>query len=131
VIDQLFCGLVFCYKVLSKIVQNGLPALALWFFRIRRLRIKRDAHRDAVCCWNKLDDTGAVAEDRDMCALAPPTGGRRQQVLQLLLPELCKRGGEVPARVFARRDQEQSSVLYALNFAIRDPGFRRIAFVIR
>ena len=62
-IDRLFCGLVFCYNVLSKIVQNGLPALALLFSRIRRLRIKRDAHRDAVCCWHKLDDTGAVAED--------------------------------------------------------------------
>jgi hypothetical protein len=37
----------------------------------------------------------------------------------------------VPARVFARRDQEQPSVLYAHKFAIHDPGFWRIAFVIR
>jgi hypothetical protein len=63
VIDRLFCGPVFCYNVLGKIVQNGLPALALLFFRIRRVRIKRDARRDAVCCWHKLDDTGAVGKE--------------------------------------------------------------------
>jgi hypothetical protein len=43
--------------------------------------------------------------------LGPPTGGLCQQVLQLLLPELCIIGGEVPAGVFARRDQEQPSIL--------------------
>jgi hypothetical protein len=62
--------------------------------------------------------------------LSPPTGGLCQKVLQLLLPELCIIGGEVPARVFALRDQEQPSVLHPLKFTIHDPGFRRIAFII-
>lgn len=55
-IDQLFCGLVFRHNVLSNIVQNGLPALALLFLRMRRLSIKCDTHRDAVFCRHELDD---------------------------------------------------------------------------
>jgi len=61
-IDKLFCGLVLPHNVPCKIVQNGLPALALLLLRMRRLRIKRDTHGDAVFCRQKLDHAGAVAE---------------------------------------------------------------------
>ena len=57
--------------------------------------------------------------------------GRRQQVLQLLRPELRKHGGDVPPRILAGRDQELPGVLDALQVAFHDSGLRRIAFVIR
>jgi hypothetical protein len=48
--------------VLGKIVQNGLPPLALLFLGVRRLRIERDAHRDTLGSRHKLDDTRTVSE---------------------------------------------------------------------
>ena len=74
-IGQLFRGRVFRHNVLGEIVQNGLPALALLFLRMRRLRIKRDTHRDAVCGRHEFDHAGAVAEgifDRRVAASTDP-----------------------------------------------------------
>src|SRR5262249_56885884 len=59
-----------------------------------------------------------------------PAGSRLQQLLQLLAPEFCHAGGRVAARVFARRYQVKPAVLHAFEFALRDSGFWRIAFIV-
>src|SRR5262245_36627393 len=63
-------------------------------------------------------------------SLACPPRSRLQQLLQLLAPEFCHAGGSMAAGVFAGRYQVKPAVLHALEFAFRDSGFRRIAFIV-
>src|SRR5216684_3496128 len=63
-------------------------------------------------------------------APASPPGWGQQQVLHLLLPELRHEGRSVAARVLTRRDQEEATVLHALELAIHDPGLWRITLII-
>ena len=59
-----------------------------------------------------------------------PPGCGQQQLLHLLLPEFrhCRRA--VAARLLAGRYQVKAAILHALQLAIHDFGFRRIALVI-
>src|ERR1700687_4786408 len=61
---------------------------------------------------------------------ASPPGWGQQQILHLLLPELRHECRSVAARVLTRRDQEEATVLQALELAIHDPGLWRITLII-
>src|SRR5262245_29654541 len=60
-----------------------------------------------------------------------PPGHALQEFLQLLLPELRHAGGAVAAGVGARRNEVEAAVLHARERLLGDPGFRRIALVVR
>src|SRR5262249_12684764 len=52
------------------------------------------------------------------------------ELLQLRLPEFRLATGTMAARVPAGRDQVDAAVLDTLDFALQEPGFRRIALVV-
>src|SRR5262245_15980656 len=62
---------------------------------------------------------------------ASPSRRGGQQVLQLLLPELRVASGAMAARLFTRRNKEQTGVADALERAFSDAGLRRIALIVR
>src|SRR3954454_17803153 len=54
-----------------------------------------------------------------------------QQVIKRLLPKLGKAGRTMATRIGPGRYQIVAAVLHALDLAIHETGFRRIAFVVR
>lgn len=51
-----------CFNVLSKIIEDGLPSLALLFDRIFSFSVERGAHRNTICAIQELDSTSTVSE---------------------------------------------------------------------
>src|SRR5712664_143116 len=105
---------------------------------VRTTRLTRSGSR-----WKNLAERGSVLvsapdgtsiHDRRRSSRtaipASPPGWGQQQVLHLLLPELRHEGRSVAARVLTRRDQEEATVLHALELAIHDPGLWRITLII-
>jgi hypothetical protein len=54
-----------------------------------------------------------------------------QEFLQLLFPEFGKYCREMATRILARRNEDQASVLNALEFALHDPSFWWVSLVVR